>query len=173
MNSNYDRRVEHYRTSANRSFSRGFAVGFVSCAIIVSAFVYGQREAYGATRPAPRVETRDVPAGYPPHWRTWIRIGRCEQPSRDGGGWHGIAWHQAYNYSFPGGMGFTRLNWTMFRPKSARHIELMSDATPVQQLWAAERIYQHFARNHSPRYAATVWDCHTVVGFYGFEESDR
>lgn len=165
------RRAEHYRVAANRSFSRGFAVGFLACAILVAAFVYGQREAYGAARPAPRdAHTAAVPAGYPPHWRTWIEIGRCEQPSRDGSGWHGIAWKQTYNHSFPGGLGFTRLNWTQFRPHSARHIALMSDATPVQQLWAAERIYQHFARTHSTGYAATVWDCHENIGWYGFNE---
>lgn len=171
------KRAEHYRTERNRAWSRGFCIGFVTACVIVALFLYGQREAYGATRPAPRAAHALNVKGWPPHASTWLKIAACEQPKRgiswtdlktDQQRFHAIAWHQTYNYSFPGGLGFTRLNWTDFRPHSARHIALMSDATPAQQLWAAERIYQHFARQHGTGYAATVWDCHRIIGWYGF-----
>ena len=189
----YDRRVEHYRTSANRAFGRGFAVGFISCAILVSAFIYGQREAYGSERPAPRhgihamskSETmRDMAQrlGWPKHWRTWLRIGVCEQPKpgtdlyyirTDRDRYRAIHWRNPGS-RFPGGLGFTPLNWTQFRPPSALHLPTMNLATPTQQLWAAERIFQHYARLGGQRYGATVWECHDRIamgekfGWHGF-----
>ncbi len=122
--------------------------------------------ALSKTRPAPREALRDhATIGYPPHWRTWIKIGRCEQP---GNGKYGIAWRNTRNYSYPGGMGFTKLNWISFRPVSAKRIPTMNLASIRQQLWAAERIYQHFARLHGTRYASSVWDCRDNIGWYGF-----
>lgn len=185
MNQNhYQRRSEHYRTERNRAWSRGFAVGFVTACIIVAAFMYGQREAYGATREAPRVMSNpkaniDTKA-WPPNWRTWLRIGMCEQPKR-GISWHdvdtdaerfaSIAWHQTYNHSFVGGLGFTAQNWRDFRPRSARHIDRMSDATPAQQLWAAERLWR-WAEREFPTNGHSAWRCSYVIGWTTADPKD-
>lgn len=189
----HDRRVEHYRTSANRSFSRGFAVGFIACAIIVALFLYGQRNAYGSTRPAPRysIAAKHKPESivamahrlhWPRGWRTWLRIGVCEQPKpgtdlyyirTDMDRYRAIYWDNPGS-RFPGGLGFTPLNWTQFRPPSARHLATMNLATPTQQLWAAEKIFRHYAAIGGQRYGATVWECHDRIamgekfGFHGF-----
>ena len=141
-------------------------------AIIVALLAFVS-SASANERPAPRqiVLWRAVP-----HVSTWLQIGMCEQPKR------GISWHDTTNDTqryrsidwhgglpnYPGGLGFLKSNWTNFRPFSARHITLMSDATPVQQLQAAERIYQHFAAIGGSGYGATVWVCHQVIGWYGF-----
>ena len=45
----------------------------------------------------------------------------------------------------------------------------MSDATPLEQLWACERIYQFYTKIGGPRYGASVWDANKTIGFYGFE----
>lgn len=182
----HDKRVAYYRERNTHAWSRGFCIGFITACIIVALFLYGQREAYGSTRPAPRhgiVAMSNEPhgidtAGWPPHWRTWLRIGMCEQPKR-GISWmdvdtdverfRSIAWHQTYNHSFAGGLGFTAQNWRDFRPHSARHIERMSDATPKQQLWAAERLYRWAERTY-PGAGQTAWDCHRIIGWYGFNK---
>jgi hypothetical protein len=97
----------------------------------------------------------------------------CEQPKR-GISWHdvktdkqriqSIAWKQNYNHSFPGGLGFTRQNWTDFRPHSARNIELMSDASVAQQLWAAERLWRWAERTY-PTNGHTAWECSYTIGW--------
>lgn len=178
MNSteHYIRRAEHYRTSANRAFGRGFFVGFVSCAILVAAFIYGQRNAYGSEAPTPILVAKTRPAATtamsnptlridmakrPPHWRTWVKIGRCEQPGR---GWLGIAWHQTYNYGFPGGLGMTPLLWETFRRPSQRRVLSMASASPVEQLWAAERFWRWAERTY-PGYGWTGWDCSRLIGW--------
>jgi hypothetical protein len=104
----------------------------------------------------------------------------CEQPKR-GISWHdvktdkdrirSIAWHQTYNSSFLGGQGFTRLNWTDFRPHSARHIDLMSDATIMQQLWASERLWRWAERTY-PGAGFTAWDCSRVIGWTTSDPTD-
>ena len=188
----HDRRVEYYRVEKNRSFSRGFFVGFVSCAIIVSAFIYGQREAYGAEHPTPRIVEQAKPEsmphmakrlGWPEHWRTWLRIGVCEQPRpgtdlylvrTDRDRYDAIYWENPGS-SFPGGLGFRPYTWLEFRPPSARHIDRMNLASPTQQLHAAERLYR-WAEREFPGAGQTAWECHTRIamgdkfGWYGFNK---
>lgn len=104
----------------------------------------------------------------------------CEQPKR-GVSWHevktdkdrlrSIAWKQTYNHSFPGGLGFTRQNWIDFRPFSARNIELMSDATIVQQLWAAERLWRWAERTY-PTNGHTAWECSFTIGWTTADPND-
>lgn len=86
-----------------------------------------------------------------------IKIGKCEQPSRNGGGWFGLAWHQTYNYSFKGAMGMTQLNWDTFKRKGQP--KYMSNATPVEQLWAAHRLAMWVKKNYGNPWLA--WDCYT------------
>lgn len=174
----YDRRREHHRTERNRAWSRGFCVGFITACVIVALFMYGQREAYGATREAPRATTAQK--SWPPNWRTWLRIGMCEQPKR-GISWHDVntdaerfaslAWHQTYNHGFPGAMGMTRQNWRDFRPHSARHIDLASNATPAQQLWAAERLWRWAERTY-PTNGHSAWECSYVIGWTTSDPKD-
>ena len=191
MNHHHDQRVAYYRERNTHAWSRGFCIGFVSACILIAAFMYGERNAYGNERPAPRhgitVMSRHLSIvdisrqnHWPRHWRTWLRIGMCEQPKR-GISWHdvktdkqrirSIAWHQTYNSSFPGGLGLTRLNWTDFRPRSARHIDLMSNATPIQQLWAAERLWQWAERTY-PGAGFTAWECSRVIGWTTSDPAD-
>jgi len=111
----------------------------------------------------PLPQTRSKTA-YPPHYKTFIAIAKCEQPSRGGGGWHGIAWHQEYNFSFAGGMGMTTQNWMDFKRKGQP--DNMAKATPVEQLWAAWRLYK-WADKTYPGYGWTAWECSPKVGFRG------
>lgn len=185
---NNERRNQHYKERADRQFGRGFALGIVTTCVIVAAFIYGQREAYGAERPAPRHgivamsnQTRVIDTtGFPPNWRTWLRIGMCEQPKR-GISWHdvdtdaerlrSIAWRQNYNSGFPGGLGFTRESWRMFRPHSARNIESMDRATIAQQLWAAERLWR-WAEREYPTNGHSAWECSYVIGWTTSDPKD-
>jgi len=102
--------------------------------------------------PMPRTTTQ-----YPPDYKMIIKIGQCEQPSRGGSGWHHIAWHQTYNYSFLGGLGMTNLNWTNFKRKGQP--ATMDKATPVEQLWAAYRLSKWVKQNYGKQWIA--WDCYT------------
>jgi hypothetical protein len=111
----------------------------------------------------PLLQTRSK-TEYPPHYKTFIAIAKCEQPSRGGGGWHGIAWHQEYNYSFKGGMGMTTQNWMDFKRKGQP--DNMAKATPVEQLWSAWRLYK-WADKTYPGYGWTAWECSPKVGFRG------
>lgn len=179
-------RDTYYKERADRMFGRGFALGVIVTCVIVAAFVYGQREAYGATRPAhaARAMSHIVAGvdttGFPPHWRTWLRIGMCEQPRR-GVSWHdvdtdrerlrSIAWTQTYNYSFAGGLGLTADNWRTFRPRSARHIESMHRATIAQQLWAAERLWR-WAELKYPTNGHSAWECSYVIGWTSSDPQD-
>jgi hypothetical protein len=101
---------------------------------------------------------------YPPHYMEFIKIAKCEQPSRNGKGWHGIAWHQNYNYSFSGGMGMTTQNWSDFKRKGQP--TQMSRATPVEQLWSAYRLYM-WAEKTYPGNGESAWVCSKMVGFTG------
>jgi len=108
----------------------------------------------------------------PPHWKQWLQTCHAEQPKpgtyAGRGHWNNIWWHQTTNYTYPGGCGFTQLNWDDF--KRPGQPKLMSDATPLEQVWACERIYQHYARIGGPAYGASVWDANKTIGFYGFAE---
>ena len=108
----------------------------------------------------------------PPHWKQWVKTCRAEQPSTlagyTGNKWMGVAWSQTRNHSYLGGCGFTQANWDAHkRPGQPLY---MSNASPLEQLWAAERIYRYYLRQSgSHRYAATVWDANrNILGWYGF-----
>jgi len=107
----------------------------------------------------------------PPHYEQWLKTCRVEQPSGKAGKWASIKWkHDGAGITFPGGCGFTILNWRDHKPKGAP--ERMSQATPAQQLWACENIYTFYLKQSgSHRYAATVWDANrNILGWYGFTE---
>ena len=131
------------------------------CAVCVVIDLLSPEQALTLTRPAPKASQSSP---YPPHYKTFIAIAKCEQPSRGGGGWHGIAWKQEYNYSFKGGMGMTTQNWLDFKRKGQP--DNMAKATPVEQLWAAWRLYK-WADKTYPGYGWTAWVCSPMVGFRG------
>jgi len=138
--------------------------------------------ALSKTRPAPRHELKPTvrpfypgikilvyPRGLPPHWRQWLKTCRAEQPrpgTDESAVWFGVWWNQTKNYTYKGGCGFTQLNWGGHKRKGQP--EYMSDATPLEQLWACERIYQFYAKIGGPRYGASVWDANKSIGFFGF-----
>ena len=174
------READRRKAREARIWDRGFIVGvFVALACILIG-LYSASLAEGASRPAPSAATSTPFAGFPPHYRTWLRIGMCEQPKR-GISWHdvktdkqrirSIAWNQNYNHSFPGGLGFTRQNWTDFRPRSARNIELMSSASVAQQLWAAERLWRWAERTY-PTNGHTAWECSFTIGWTTGDPAD-
>jgi hypothetical protein len=167
------READRRKAREARIWDRGFIVGVIVALACILIGLYSASLAQGASRPAPHAASSNPFAGYPPHFRTWLRIGMCEQPKR-GISWHdvktdkdrlrSIAWKQNYNHSFPGGLGFTRQNWTDFRPHSARHIDLMSDASIAQQLWAAERLWRWAERTY-PTNGHTAWECSYTIGW--------
>jgi hypothetical protein len=167
------READRRQAREARIWDRGFIVGVIVALACILIGLYSASLAQGASRPAPHAAASTSAQAYPPHWRTWLRIGMCEQPKR-GISWHdvktdkqriqSIAWKQNYNHSFPGGLGFTRQNWTDFRPHSARNIELMSDASVAQQLWAAERLWRWAERTY-PTNGHTAWECSFTIGW--------
>ena len=174
------READRRKAREARIWDRGFIVGVIVALACILIGLYSASLAQGASRPAPSSVTTAQAQAYPPHWRTWLRIGMCEQPKR-GISWHdvktdkqrirSIAWKQNYNYSFPGGLGFTRQNWTDFRPHSARNIELMSDASIRQQLWAAERLWRWAERTY-PTNGHTAWVCSFTIGWTTSDPDD-
>jgi len=90
----------------------------------------------------------------PPTWRMLVKIAQCEQPGK---GWKGVAWKNTKNYSFYGGMGMTNLNWETFKRKGQP--ERMSDASIVEQLWAAHRLGRWVKKNYGNPWIA--WTCYT------------
>ena len=153
--------------------------------IVVLPFVTRANE-----RPSPRARVTTPQARivamahrlhWPKGWRTYLRIGVCEQPKpgtdlyfihNDMDRYRAIYWRNPGS-SFPGGLGFRPASWLMFRPPSARRIPRMNLATPTQQLWAAERLYR-WAERTFPGAGQTAWECHTRIamgdkfGWYGF-----
>ena len=160
------KRITYYHERERRAWGRGFTIGVFVTIILVASSLYAQHSAYGATRPAPAEAKRHAArTNLPPHYQTWLRIGVCEQPKRgadlaliktDADRFRAIAFRQNYNHSFPGGMGMTRLNWETFRLPRDRHIPLMSQASPVSQLWAAERLWRWANRTY-PGNGWTAW----------------
>lgn len=173
------READRRKARENKIWDRGFIVGVIVAVLCILIGLYSASLAQGATRPAPR-GALEAPDGYPPHYRTWLRIGMCEQPKR-GISWHdvktdkqrirSIAWRQTYNYSFPGGIGLTNANWDTFKPYSARNIDRMSDATVAQQLWAAERLWRWAERTY-PTNGHTAWDCSFTIGWTTSDPDD-
>lgn len=81
----------------------------------------------------------------PNRWRTWVAIGRCEQP---GPGKWGIYWsHPGPTYQ--GGLGFYYGTWDAYRPR--RFPGNAGDATWRQQMKVANRIYRD--------YGTSAWGC--------------
>ena len=68
----------------------------------------------------------------PPGWRTFLRICQLEQP---GEGWRGVWWTNTVNYSFLGGCGLTRQNYTDV--KHPRWPDTADQISPRDQLWAS------------------------------------
>jgi len=174
------READRRKARENKIWDRGFIVGVLVAVACILIGLYSASLAEGATRPAPTAIPATATQAYPPHWRTWLRIGMCEQPKR-GISWHdvktdkqriqSIAWRQNYNYSFPGGLGFTRQNWDNFKPPSAKRIALMSDATIAQQLWAAERLWRWAERTY-PSNGHTAWVCSFTIGWTTSDPDD-
>lgn len=113
----------------------------------------------------------------PPLWQQFVKTCRAEQPATlkgyTGNRWKGVAWEQAWpNYTYKGGCGFTQANWDAHkRPGQPKY---MSDASPLEQLWACYRIYRYYLnQSGSHRYAATVWDANrNILGWYGFSDAE-
>ena len=84
---------------------------------------------------AEKLPTQNVAAaGMPKNWKTWIRIGRCEQPGR--GAW-GIRWnHPGPRYQ--GGLGFYSGTWDGFKPRG--YPDNAGQATWRQQMNVANRV---------------------------------
>ena len=174
------REAERRKAREAKIWDRGFIVGVIVAVLCILIGLYSASLAQGATRPAPHVATSSAFSGFPPHYRTWLRIGMCEQPKR-GISWHdvktdkqrirSIAWKQNYNYSFAGGLGFTTQNWDDFKPYSARNIDRMSDANIAQQLWAAERLWRWAERTY-PTNGHTAWDCSFTIGWTTSDPDD-
>jgi hypothetical protein len=109
----------------------------------------------------------------PPHWRQWLKTCAAEQPKPGGWGtWGRINWrHGGSGITYPGGCGFTRQNWNDH--KRPGQPETMDQASPLEQLWACERIYTYYLRQSgSHRYAATVWAANRTIGFRGFSDEE-
>ena len=174
------READRRKARENKIWDRGFIVGVLVAVACILIGLYSASLAEGASRPAPTAIPATAAQAYPPHWRTWLRIGMCEQPKR-GISWHdvktdkqrirSIAWGQNYNYSFPGGLGFTRQNWDDFKPPSAKRIVLLSDATIAQQLWAAERLWRWAERTY-PTNGHTAWVCSYTIGWTTSDPDD-
>jgi hypothetical protein len=141
----------------------------LSCIIVAATVGLLPVAATAETRPAPRAAHHaDTP---PKHWiKTALKIAKCEQPSGRKGAWAGIAWKNEKNYSFLGGMGMTLRNWDDFKRKGQP--ERMSDATPMEQIWAAWRLYK-WAEETYPGYGWTAWECSEMIGFRGFNRSNQ
>lgn len=158
------REREKANRESNRSFTRGFFIGILFVIIIGWLAIHAEQMAHASTRSMIMSAHAPTPHRLPPRWRTWIKIGQCEQP---GNGWKGIAWkHDGPGVTFPGGLGFTLLLAEWYKPRDAKG--RMSNWTPLQQLWAAERMYAAYAKRGGEAYAATLWDCSAVIGFHGF-----
>ena len=146
------------------------AVALVALCIVCMALALLSPElAMPNTRPAPRAHANYKSKIPPAYWiRTALLIGYCEQPSGRGkpGQWSAINWKNTKNYSFPGGLGMTRLLYTTFRHRGQP--SLMANATPMEQVAVAWRAYRWYANRFGEGYAATMWDCDRIIGFNGF-----
>lgn len=64
----------------------------------------------------------------------------------------------------------TLQNWADFKRKGQP--ERMSDATPMEQVHAAWRLYK-WAEETYPGYGYTAWECSEMIGFRGFTRSHQ
>jgi len=165
------REAERRKARENKIWDRGFIIGVLVAVACILIGLYSANLADGSTRPAPHVlHSAIAKKTLPPHYKQWLDTCHAEQP-RPGtyagrGNWNNIWWHQTKNYTYKGGCGFTQLNWDQFKRKGQPRY--MSQASPLEQLWACERIYQHYAKIGGPAYGASVWDANKHIGFYGF-----
>lgn len=74
-----------------------------------------------------------------PYYRNWLNIARCET---------GIRWDWNSG-TYQGGLGFYRGSWDQFRPAGYPTEAYL--ATPLQQMWVGELIFQ--------RYGLSGWGC--------------
>jgi hypothetical protein len=145
------------------------AVAVVLCVACMLLALLSPELAMPNTRPAPRLRVSHKSKTPPAYWiRTALLIGYCEQPSGRGkpGQWSAINWKNTKNYSFPGGLGMTRLLYETFRKIGQPHE--MSNITPMEQVAVAWRAYRWYASRFGEGYAATMWDCDRIIGFNGF-----
>ncbi|CAB4941506.1 unannotated protein [freshwater metagenome] len=85
----------------------------------------------------------------PRNWRTWLAIGRCEQP---GPGRWGIHWRNP-GPTYGGGLGIYQGTWNGFKPRG--YPSSPGRATWRQQMVVANRILRAVG--------ITAWGCHTAV----------
>lgn len=137
--------------------------------VLFCAFGFAPSEHFG------QADARPASDQLPPLWRQFVKTCRAEQPATlkgyTGNRWMGVAWEQTTNYTYKGGCGFTQANWDAHkRPGQPKY---MSDASPLEQLYAAYRIYRFYLiQSGSHRYAATVWDANrNILGWYGFTDA--
>jgi hypothetical protein len=116
------------------------AVIVLACAIVASP-AQGLELRRAGQETAAHTKKKPMPR----HWRTWVRIGRCEQP---GPGKWGIYWsHPGPTYQ--GGLGFWYGTWDAYAPR--RFPNDAGDATWRQQMKVANRIYND--------YGTSAWGC--------------
>jgi len=100
---------------------------FVAMAVPVEANVT-------EAKPITTQEVKAVATKMPKNWKTWIRIGRCEQP---GSGAWGIRWnHPGPRYQ--GGLGFYSGTWDGYKPRG--YPDNAGQATWRQQMNVANRV---------------------------------
>lgn len=163
------READRRKAREARIWDRGFIIGVFVAIICILVGLYSVSIAEGASRPAPSPHAAAT-MSLPPHYKQWLNTCHAEQP-RPGtyagrGTFANIWWHQTTNYTYVGGCGFTALNWSQFKRKGQP--ATMNLASPLEQLWACERIYNHFAKIGGPAYGASVWDANQTIGFHGF-----
>jgi hypothetical protein len=102
--------------------------------LATAAFVAMAVPAQAKVIEAPLSKTEAITTKMPKNWRTWIRIGRCEQPGR--GAW-GINWsHPGPTYQ--GGLGFYSGTWKSFKLRG--YPSNAGKATWKQQMIVANRV---------------------------------
>lgn len=100
-----------------------------------------------AAPPAETAEPAKKPAKKaskkPKRYKLWIRIGRCEQPGNEKPG--RVHWsHPGPRYG--GGLGIYSGTWQAFKVKGMPSTP--GKASWRQQMWVANRIYNHFGGSH-------------------------
>lgn len=161
----------------------GFIIGMILALALMLASIYfvGSAEARSLpdqhARSAMPHERRSIDMTQirrVPFYRTWLRVGMCEQP-KPGISWldvrtdrqrvAAINWrHDGPGVTFPGGLGMTQTLWEQFRRSSQRRVARMSRASIVEQLWSAYRFWRWAERTY-PGYGYTGWDCSRIIGW--------
>jgi hypothetical protein len=199
------RERERLHREKDKAFGRGFMIGIIVAVVFMFVGWYGAAKVearegrglstiadnHGKSAKADTIRKVRIGSGtasswavyrigertMPPGWRTFLRICQLEQP---GPGWRGVWWKNTVNYSFPGGCGLTRQNYTDVKhpawPDTADALQ------PRDQLWASFWLFWKYARigqemrgsyEGGQRYGSTVWDVHTQMGFDGFHADGK